>query len=120
QTLDSQLTANEGTEGSLRAQLASVDPYSRVIADGQVLTTPAIQLKALQAQYATLTAQYGPDHPDVLKAKHQIEALQAEIGSRGGNANGPDAAQLKAQIADVQTNLEAAKKTKGGDNPDVV
>ena len=59
QNLDSQITANEGTQGSLRAQLATVDPYTRVIADGQVLTTPATQLKAMQAQYSTLTAQYG-------------------------------------------------------------
>jgi polysaccharide biosynthesis transport protein len=101
--------------------LTTVDPYSRVIADGQVLTTPAIQLKALQAQYSTLTAQYGPDHPDVLKAKHQIEALQSEIASRGGGTtSGPDVAQLKAQMADVQTNLNVAKKTQGSQNPDVV
>src|SRR6201999_1546287 len=99
QTLDSQLTANEGTEGSLRAQLAVVDPYSRVIANGQVLTTPAIQLKALEAQYATLTAQYGPEHPDVLKAKHQIESLRAQIGSKNGKSAN-DVAQLKAQVED--------------------
>src|SRR5581483_406534 len=37
QNLHSQITANEGTQGSLRAQLANVDPYTRVIADGQVL-----------------------------------------------------------------------------------
>ena len=48
QTLDTQLAANQGTIGNLRAQLANVDPYSRVIADGQVVTTPAVQLKALQ------------------------------------------------------------------------
>ncbi len=121
QNLDSQITANEGTQGSLRGQITNVDPYSRVIADGQVLTTPAIQLKALQAQYSTLTAQYGPDHPDVVKAKHQIESLQAEIGSKGGTAPAPDTAQLKAQIADLQTNLNAAKKTQGTrKTPDVV
>ena len=120
QNIDSQITANEGSQGSLRGQIAVVDPYSRVIADGQVLTTPAIQLKALQAQYATLTAQYGPEHPDVLKAKHQIESLQAEIASKGGSAAGPDTANLKAQIADVTTNLDAAKKTYGADDPHVV
>lgn len=82
QNLDSQITANEGTQGSMRAQLATVDPYSRVIADGQVLTTPRIQLKALEAQYSTLTAQYGPDYPDVVKARHQIAALKAQINEK--------------------------------------
>jgi uncharacterized protein involved in exopolysaccharide biosynthesis len=115
QNIDGQISTVEGNLGSLRAQLATVDPYSRVIADGQVLTTPSIQLKALQAQYATLTAQYGPEHPDVVKIRHQIEALQSQVGRMS-----KDAAQLKAQIIDVRTNLEAAQKTYGPEHPDVV
>ncbi|HEU0118089.1 MAG TPA: hypothetical protein VFR09_05595 [Alphaproteobacteria bacterium] len=116
QGLDSQIQTNEGTQGSLRAQLATVDPYSRVIADGQVLTTPATQLKALQAQYSTLTAQYGPMHPDVIKVKHQIESLEAQVGHKSSMDTGP----LRSQIDDVQTNLEASQKTHGADDPDVV
>ena len=121
QGLDSQMTANEGTQGALRAQLAVVDPYSRVIANGQVLTTPAIQLKALEAQYSTLTAQYGPDHPDVVKARHQIASLKAQIDAKGGNSGkkNDEVPRLKAQIIDVETNLETSKQTKGADNPDV-
>jgi len=115
QSLDSQIAANQGTQGSLRAQLAVVDPYSRVIADGQVLTTPETQLKALQAQYATLTAQYGPDHPDVVKTRHQIDSLRKETGIQG-----TDTGQLRAQINDTKTNLEAAKKTYGPDHPDAI
>jgi uncharacterized protein involved in exopolysaccharide biosynthesis len=117
QALDSQIASNEGTQGSIRSQLATVDPYSRVIADGQVLTTPAIQLKALQAQYATLTSQYGKEHPDVVKLKHQIEALKAENSSNSGDV---DTSDLRTQIADVKTNLAAAKKNYGPDHPDVV
>jgi len=116
QGLDSQIATNEGTQGSLRAQLATVDPYTRVIADGQVLTTPATQLKALEAEYTRLTAQYGPDHPDVVKARHQIDALRKEHGGRGG----ADTAQLKAQVEDTRTNLAAAKDTYGADNPDTI
>jgi uncharacterized protein involved in exopolysaccharide biosynthesis len=115
QSLDTQITSNEGTQGSLRAQLATVDPYSRVIADGQVLTTPAIQLKALEGQYTSLSAQYGPDHPDVVKLRHQIDALRAESGIKGDD----DTAQLKAQITDLRTNLAAARKTYGAKSPDV-
>jgi uncharacterized protein involved in exopolysaccharide biosynthesis len=116
QNLDSQIASNEGTQGSLRGQLATVDPYSRVIANGQVLTTPETQLKALQAQYSTLSAQYGPDHPDLVKLRHQIAALRQETG--GGEK--PDTAQLKAQIEDTRTNLDAAEKTDGMENPDVI
>jgi uncharacterized protein involved in exopolysaccharide biosynthesis len=116
QTIDSQIAANEGSQGSLRAQLSTVDPYSRVIADGQLLTTPGTQLKALESQYTTLTAQYGPDHPDVVKVRNQIAALRGETG----NSSTTDTAALNAQIVDVQTNLSAAEKTYGDDNPDVL
>ena len=115
QGLDSQITSNEGTQGSIRAQLATVDPYSRVIADGQMLTTPAVQLKALEAQYTTLTAQYGHDHPDVVKTRHQIDALRAETGIKG-----VDTGTIKAQINDLRTNLAAAEKAGGSDNPDAI
>ncbi len=119
QTIEAQITSNEGTEGSLRAQLATTDPYSRVIANGQVLTTPAVQLKALQAQYAALSGQYGPDHPDVVKLRHQIDSLKAEQDNGDPETSNEDTAKLRAQIRDVETNLAAARSTDGPDNPDV-
>lgn len=122
QQLESQITANEGTQGSLRAQLATVDPYSRVVANGQVMTTPAVQLKALESEYATMSGQYGPDYPDLIKLRDQIKALKAEIASKGGNttaAESGESADLKAKIADLRTNIAAAQATEGADNPDV-
>lgn len=121
QNIESQIATNEGTQGSLRAQLASIDPYSRVIADGQVMTTPAVQLKALESEYATLTAQYGPEYPDVVKVRGQIAALKAELKKEsGGSGESDTSSDIKAQIADVETNLAAAEKTKGQNNPDVL
>ena len=114
QNIDGQITANEGTQGNIRAQLATIEPYSRVLSDGQVLTTPVVQLKALESQFATLSAQYGPQHPDVIKARHQIAALKAQIGSSG------DSAQLDAQIIDLRTRLATMQKTYGPEHPDVV
>ncbi len=113
QNLDSQITTNEGIQGSLKSQLAMVDPYSRVIADGQMVTTPATQLKALESQYATLTGQYGPNHPDVIKARRQIAAMKSQMAPESKSA------QLEAKITDLKTNLAAAKATKGADHPDV-
>jgi len=113
QDIDRQLNALEQSRGALRAQLASVDPYSRVIADGQVLTTPAIQLKALQSRYSTLLGQYGANHPDVVKLGRQIDSLRAETGESA------DGDTLSAQIADIRANLAAAERTYGADHPDV-
>ncbi len=114
QDVERQLQAFDRSRGDLLAQLANVEPYSRVVADGQLLTTPAIQLKALQAKYSTLIGQYGSVHPDVVKLRHQIEALQAQVGST------PETANLQTQLADARTQLAAAQKTYGGSHPDVV
>lgn len=116
QNIDGQLATNETTLGALRSQLAAIDPYSRVISDGQVLTTPSIQLKALKSQYTTLSAQYGPEHPDVVKLSRQIAALSKQVGGRGVSTN----TELKSQIEDARTNLKAAQKTYGPEHPDVL
>lgn len=120
QNIDSQIASNEGQQGTLRSQIATVDPYSRVIADGQVLTTPAIQLKALEAQYATLSGQYGPSYPDLVKLRDQIRALKAEIRASGGGTGSGNSSQLQAQIADVRTNLAAAESAQGPNHPDTL
>jgi len=114
QNVESQLAANEGTQGNIQAQLATVEPYSRVLADGQVLTTPSVQLRSLESEYAALTAHYGPDHPDIIKLRHEIAALKTQIGKEGSSA------QLDAQITDLTTKLETTRKTYGVDHPDVI
>lgn len=112
QNVDTQLSAIDKSRGDLRSQLANVSPYSRLTNDGQVMTTPATQLKSLQAKAATLTAHYGPNHPDVIKINRQIEGLQAQVGS------GSDTAQLQSQIADTRAQLAAAENAYGKDHPD--
>ena len=114
QDVDRQLSAVERSRGDLQAQLAGVDAYSRVIADGQVLTTPAVQLKSLQAKYTTLLGQYGQDHPDVVKLRRQIEGLQAETGVSDTTSD------VRSHIVDTRTNLVAAEKTYGPNHPDVI
>jgi uncharacterized protein involved in exopolysaccharide biosynthesis len=117
QAIEAQMRALEKQRGDLQAQLAGVEPYSRVLAGGQMLTTPVTQLKALQAQLATMTGEYGAQHPDVIRLRHQIEALQDQVDKTQDSA--PDSAELQAQITDTRTNLAAAEKTYGPDHPDV-
>jgi uncharacterized protein involved in exopolysaccharide biosynthesis len=117
QNVEGQITTNLGTQGALRAQLALTDPYSRIVGNGrdaETLTTPSAQLKALKTQYATLTAKYGPAHPDVIRVGQQVKALEAQVGATN------DTAPLEAEIADIQTKLATAQKTYGPANPDVV
>jgi uncharacterized protein involved in exopolysaccharide biosynthesis len=50
-----------------------------------------------------------------MKVRHQIEALQSQVGHVSKKT-----AQLKSQIADLRTNLATAEKTYGPDHPDVI
>lgn len=114
--IESQLNANLGQIGALRAQLAQTEPYSRIVDEtGEVLTTPGIQLRALKSKYATLTAKYGKSHPDVVKLKRQITALEKELGTPADMTS-----QLKARIEDAKTRLESSMEAYGPQHPDVV
>lgn len=114
QAIESELISNLGLQGALRAQLAQTDPYSRIIEDGQILTTPSIQLRALKSQYATLTAKYGEEHPDVIKVSRQIDALEAGIDPAGFSS------RIKAKINDARARLDKARNTYGEEHPDVL
>lgn len=116
QSIDTQLATISSSLTALRTQFVATDPYSRVSTDGQSLTTPSAELKALKSHASTMTAQYGPEHPDVVKIRNQIAALQSHVSQK----NAQDSGQLKAQIEDVRTKLEAAQKTYSPEHPDVV
>jgi len=115
QSIDAQISTNEGVQGSLRAQLATVPPYSRISSDGQVMGTPETQLKALETELATLKGQYGKQHPDVIKIGRQIAGLKSQTSEKSSEIRG----ELQKQIDDTNTNLGAAKKTLGAKHPDV-
>lgn len=115
QNIEGQLTTSLGTQGALRAQLASLDPYAGAQADGLALTTPTVQLRAARTSYATLASKYGPEHPDVVKARREMNGLERQLGSRTGKRGA-----LEALLIDARARLDALKGAKGEENPDVV
>jgi polysaccharide biosynthesis transport protein len=99
----------------LEAQLAQVKPYSPVISStGERVLDPEERLRLAQAQYATLSSIYSPDHPDVLRARRELEGLQ-------GNLNG-DSSKLDnaKEIERLQTDLAALKERYSDEHPDVI
>jgi uncharacterized protein involved in exopolysaccharide biosynthesis len=112
-SIDTEIISNLGLQGALRAQLAKTDPYSRLLEDGEVFTTPTIQLKLLKSEYAGLSGRYGPEHPDVVKLSRQIEALEKTANTQEYTS------RLMAQISDAQGRLERAQSEYGEGHPDV-
>jgi succinoglycan biosynthesis transport protein ExoP len=114
--IESEIVSSLGLIGALRAQMAQTDPYALITADsGETLTTPAIQLRALRSQYATLKSKYGNQHPDILKTSSQIRALEKELGAKPDNT----AARIKAKIYDIQAKIQTTENAYGSDHPDL-
>ena len=93
----------------LKGQLAQLDPYG-----SDINLNPATRLQALRTEYAGLVARYSPDHPDVLRMKREIEALEKETGVR------ETAAERLAQIEALEQQLAGLRERYSDQHPDVV
>jgi uncharacterized protein involved in exopolysaccharide biosynthesis len=113
--VDMQLRSDDQQNTYLEAQLAQLSPSSQVFtSSGERVLTPADRLKFVRTEYARVSSLYGPNHPDVLRAKRELDGLERAVG----NVDSINDAQR--QLEDVQGNLLAAEKRYGPDHPDVV
>jgi len=90
----------------LQGQLATVEPYTGRSAGGR--------LREAQTDYLSAMAKYSPDHPDVVRARREIEALKKEAGVQDGRD------QIEAEYKKVRAELAAARESYAEDHPDVI
>jgi len=82
----------------LEGQLATVTPQRTLVTpDGGTILPPDDELRALQARYVALSATHSDKHPDVIRLREQIAALQ------GGDASVDLAGELDAERARLAT-----------------
>jgi polysaccharide biosynthesis transport protein len=93
---------------ALEAQLQAVPPNIPLPAKGvagERGLTPAERLRALQAQYASASAVYGPEHPDIRRLKREIATLTAETSTSSKRA---EATELEKPGAAADTSGKQA------------
>jgi uncharacterized protein involved in exopolysaccharide biosynthesis len=113
--IDTQLRSLEQQTTYLSGQLAQLSPSSQVYTStGERVLSPTDRLKFLRTQYATLSAVYAPDYPDVVRTKLEIEGLEHAAG-QVDSAN-----DLQRQLEDARTQLSQVRQRYAADYPDVV
>jgi len=80
--IDRQISLQNNRMAVLRAQLGQLSPQNQLVTDsGEKMLSPEGRLKFLESQYASLIASYSASHPDVIRAKREIDALRKQVGS---------------------------------------
>ncbi len=99
----------------LEGQLAQIKPNTPLIStSGERIPDAEDRLKILQAQYASLSGVYSPKHPDLVKMRREIEALQRETGIE------TDGDEQAKQLTKLRTELATMREKYSDTHPDVV
>jgi uncharacterized protein involved in exopolysaccharide biosynthesis len=99
----------------LEGQLALLEPSMfTVTSDGKRILTPKEELSVLRSQYLNLSASLSENHPDVIKLKKKLEALEGEVGTQ------QELRQLQQELYDKQHQLELLRKRVSSKHPDAI
>ncbi len=112
--LDRQAQALRQQKIYMQSELSQLSPYGSYQAGGVPVLSATDQLKALRTQFITVSGRYGPEHPDVVKLRREIQALENETGV------GPDANLIRAEIRKIETELAVARERYADGHPDVI
>jgi polysaccharide chain length determinant protein (PEP-CTERM system associated) len=107
-------------EALLAQQTAALEAAAQSGGDIPPAQRLQTQIDQLQTQLSSLEARYTPDHPDVIKARRELDALkkQMEAGDQAAAAPAPDKKstketpqiqQLRAQLKSMQMGIAAYK-----------
>ncbi len=113
--VDQQIRTLEERKNYLEGELATIKPNSPMIsASGERILDSADRLRALRAEYAGASGNLAPDHPDIVKMKQEIEALEKETGHL------PEVEEASKQLVDAKASLATISERLGNEHPDVV
>ena len=113
--IDQQIRTLEERKNYLEGELATIKPNTPIMSvTGERILDSSERLRALRAEYAGASANRSPDHPDILKMKQEIEALEKETGQP------PEIEEASKQLIEARATLATVSERLGKDHPDVV
>jgi len=113
--VDAGLGSKEERIFYLESQLAQTNPLTNMrSATGQSILDPVSRLKALESEYASISAKYSEAHPDVIKIKREIDGLRSQTGVK-------ENIEEKAKtLSSLRAEYGTLKKRYSASHPDVV
>ncbi len=109
-----QLNSIEESRIILESQLSQISPTApMVLPDGTMVISPEDQLKALQTRLALMEGRYGEGHPDIIRLRRDIKALQGSEGISG------DYSETSGVIQAAETDLLKARERYGEAHPEI-
>lgn len=97
----------------LRSELAQIDPQIDFRRAGVENAPPKAKLRMLQSQIISLRGRYGPSHPDVVRLKREIDALESEVGPVD------DSSELQEELQIAREEMATLRKKYSEQHPDV-
>lgn len=95
-------------------ELSTISRYVATLSDdGQPLASAGERLALLRQNYLELTGRYGPEHPDVVRVRREIESL-----TQGGVVAGTE--DIDRQIAALSIQRDTLLDSYSPEHPDVV
>ena len=99
----------------LEGELATLKPHTPLInASGDRMLDTSERLKALRAQYASVSAYLQPDHPDLIKMKQEVSSLEKEPGATDGRE------ELLKRLTAEQASLASLHERMEASHPDII
>ncbi len=114
-SVEAELRALKERKFYLQSQLDQINPLTNMrSSSGEMILDPSSRLKALESEYAGLSAKYSDLHPDIVKMKREIKGLREQTGK------GFDAQEYAKSLTKKRSEYASAKKKYSVSHPDVI
>ncbi len=114
--IDQQLRSLKERKIYLESELAQMDPNQALYSQqGERLLGSGDRLKILRIELAQLSGIYAPEHPDILRIKREIAALEKD----GNNNSGDGLKEMRTELQLLRQQLEEAELKYSSNHPDV-
>lgn len=114
-SIENELRELRAQEQIIQSEMQSINPRATVYSEtGEPIFSADERLAELRAQYLQYSARYGPEHPDVIRTKREIEAI---VGS--GNVEGA-LGDVATQRATLEAERDRLLERYSPEHPDVV